>query len=435
MALAFRPGDHRVVVELLEVLGWCLLDGAVRAAGAKVGPGGAPEIPTPDVGRQEATGVCSDDFEARELVESALEDEMRQGDSRLERIADDVAQISIALEPMAKLHGGRVALRVNKNCSAQLLSLCPEWVEPWIADLIASNATADVCTAQAVLLDALLELLGCQVGKLERHRRERNEPVWMGGTRLGKFLVLDCDDLFGKVAVCGFVPIGIDAERLHVNPLLVHACEPGRQLSFDVEIGTQLRSAELQVHQRKRFWHRAMGVDIDRPGTLAIDHDLSAPCLGPRENGNEVAANEQQACQRTWCCLQNVPTGGHLGLLHLRSPELLTASCNASTDCQRMRLADFESERAGGHHEAVSIDCVLSSSSVPQASRIIARVKGTCGQLVRKRRAMGSETSPLAISVDLTGGSACLPPTPRRFTAPISGDARARFESDCGGFF
>src|SRR5215475_1252397 len=348
MAHAFRPEHARVVVELLEVLGWCLLDGAVRAAGAKVGPGGAPEIPTPDVGRQEATGVCSDDFEARELVESALEDEMRQGDSRLERIADDVAQISIALEPMAKLHGGRVALRVNKNGSAQLLSLCPEWVEPWIADLIAGNAAADVCTAQTVLLDTLLELRGCQIGKLERHRRERHEPLRMGGTCLGEFLVLDCDDLFGEVAVCEFVPVGIDAERLHVDPLLVHACESGRQFSSDVEIGTQLRSAELQVHQRKRFRHRAMGVDIHRPGALAIDHDLSAPCLGPRlGNGNEVAANEQQACQRTWCSLQDVPTGGHLGLLHLRSPELFAASCKASTVCRRMRLADFESGRAG----------------------------------------------------------------------------------------
>src|SRR5262249_37872458 len=282
MAHGFGPKHYRVVVELLEVLRWSLLDGAVRAAGAKVGPGGTPEVPTPDVRGQETTGMCSDDFEPRELVEGALEDQMRQRDSRLKRIADDIAQISVPFEPLAKLHGGCVALGVNKNRSAQLLSLCPEWVELWIADLIASNASADVRTAQAVLLDALLELLGCQIGKLECHRRESHEPVWVGSTCFGEFLVLDCDDLFGEVAVCDFIPVGIDAESLHVNPLLIHGCESGRQFSFHVEIWAQLRSAKLQVHQRKCFWHGTMGVDIDRPGALAIDHDLAAPDLGSR---------------------------------------------------------------------------------------------------------------------------------------------------------
>src|SRR6516162_572689 len=227
MAHSFGPEHDRVEVELLEVLRGCLLDGTVRAAGAKVGPGGTPEVPTPDVRRQKAAGMCSDDFEPRELVKSALEDEMRQGDRRLERIADDIAQISIALETLAKHYGSRVARRVNKNCSAQLLSLRPEWVEPWIADLGASNAAADVCTAQTVFLDALFELLGCQIGKLECYRRKRYEPIWVGGTGLGEFLVLDCDDLFGEVAVGDFVPVGIDAERLHVNPLLVHGRQSG----------------------------------------------------------------------------------------------------------------------------------------------------------------------------------------------------------------
>jgi hypothetical protein len=58
-----------------------------------------------------------------------LRNQMRERDSCLEWIADDVAQISVALEPLAKLRWGRVVLWVNENHCAQLFGSSLKWVE------------------------------------------------------------------------------------------------------------------------------------------------------------------------------------------------------------------------------------------------------------------------------------------------------------------
>src|SRR5207245_5232800 len=90
-------------------------------------------------------------------------------------------------------------------CSSDL----PERVELRIADLRAVDAAADPGAAQPVLLHALLELLGGEVGVLQRHRREGDEALGIRGARLGELLVLDLDDLAGEIAVRG-VPVRVD---------------------------------------------------------------------------------------------------------------------------------------------------------------------------------------------------------------------------------
>src|SRR5690242_14211837 len=66
VAHALGVEDHRVVVELLQVLRGLLLDRAVRAARAEIGPGRAAEVRAPGVRGQEAAGVRADDREPRE---------------------------------------------------------------------------------------------------------------------------------------------------------------------------------------------------------------------------------------------------------------------------------------------------------------------------------------------------------------------------------
>ena len=56
---------------------------------------------------------------------------------------------------------------------------------------------------------------------LHRHGGEGDEAVRMRGDQLGELLVLQLDQRLGLVAV-GVVPERIDADRLHVDALLVH---------------------------------------------------------------------------------------------------------------------------------------------------------------------------------------------------------------------
>ena len=90
---------------------------------------------------------------------------------------------------------------MDEHHHAQFLGLGPERVELGVADLVAGDIAADRRPAQAVLLDAFLELLGGEIGKLQGDGGEGDKAVGMRGTRLGQLLVLDLDDLLGKVAI------------------------------------------------------------------------------------------------------------------------------------------------------------------------------------------------------------------------------------------
>src|SRR5207247_2337812 len=136
------------------------------------------------VGRQIAAPVGPADRQAGEFVEGAVEDQVRERDGRLQRVADDVAQQPVALEPLRDLGGDARALRMDEDEHAELLGLGPERIELRIADLLAVDAAADAGAAQPVLLHAVLELLGGQIGILQRHRREGDEAVGMGGAGL-----------------------------------------------------------------------------------------------------------------------------------------------------------------------------------------------------------------------------------------------------------
>src|SRR5262249_7894925 len=144
---------------------------------------------------QVAAAMRGADLQAGEMVERAVEDQMRQRDRRLERVADRVVEAAAALQPAAKIGRGAVPLRMHEDDDTELLGLGPERIELRGGHVLAVDAAADAGAAQAVLLDALLELLGGELRMLERHRRERDEAIRIRRAGLGELLVLDPDQL------------------------------------------------------------------------------------------------------------------------------------------------------------------------------------------------------------------------------------------------
>ena len=103
-------------------------------------------------------------------------------------------------------------------------------------------------------------------------------------TELGELLVLQLDQLFGDVAV-GVIPERIDADRLHVDALLVHGLEA---LGADHEIGRP----PLAVQHRHDLGEHAVRVDVDGLDAAAADHDLAA---ASRRLGVDVRRVKQAA--------------------------------------------------------------------------------------------------------------------------------------------
>src|SRR5206468_3414441 len=89
--------DERVDVELLEILRRLLL----QRLGAPVGKGHADRVGARRVRRQIAAAVRCADLQPGEPVERALEDQVRERDRRLERIADGVLEPAAASQPSA----------------------------------------------------------------------------------------------------------------------------------------------------------------------------------------------------------------------------------------------------------------------------------------------------------------------------------------------
>jgi hypothetical protein len=105
------------------------------------------------------------------------------------RVADRVVEPAAAPEPPGDRGGDAGGLRMDEHEHAKLLGLGPEGMELRVGQLLAVDAAADGGAAQAVLPDALLELLGGEVGMLQGDR--------VRGAGLGELLVLQRDELRG----------------------------------------------------------------------------------------------------------------------------------------------------------------------------------------------------------------------------------------------
>ena len=73
---------------------------------------------------------------------------------------------------------------MHEEQDAELLRLCPERIELAVGDFLAFDAASDGGATQSQLFDALLQLIGRQVGVLQRHGRHSHKPIRIPGTPL-----------------------------------------------------------------------------------------------------------------------------------------------------------------------------------------------------------------------------------------------------------
>src|SRR5206468_7978300 len=88
--------------------------------------------------------------------------------------------------------------------------------------ILSVDVTADRRAAQTKPLDRIVKLFSRQIRMLQRDGRKRDEAIRMRGHPCREPLVLDLDDAAREIAIGGVPPVAVDAERLHVEPLLVH---------------------------------------------------------------------------------------------------------------------------------------------------------------------------------------------------------------------
>jgi hypothetical protein len=143
------------------------------------------------------------------------------------KIADDVAEIASSVQRPVFDQIGR-ATRVHDDGDAELGGFGPEHVVLREREILAVDMTADRRPAKPETRDAILELFRCQFWMLQRHRRQRHEPVGVGGHPLRESLVLRPHDRGRELTVRGVPPEAVDRERLHVDALLIHDPESFR---------------------------------------------------------------------------------------------------------------------------------------------------------------------------------------------------------------
>jgi hypothetical protein len=109
------------------------------------------------VGRQVAAAMGCAELEARKAIEGPLENQMGEGNRGFVRIADDVAQKAVALEPFLEV---RDALGMEEHQHAKFLGLRPKGVKLGIRQFLAVDTSPNGDTAEPQARDAVYSLLG-----------------------------------------------------------------------------------------------------------------------------------------------------------------------------------------------------------------------------------------------------------------------------------
>ena len=251
------------------------------------------------VRRQVSAAVGAANPETGKPVERAFENQMREERRRLERVADGVLQAASPLEARV-LGRPRRRLRVHEEQHAELFGLRPEGIEAPVRQLLAFDAAADRGAAQSQLADGVVELLGGEIGMLQRDRRHADEPIRMRAAPLGDLLVLQRDEIARERAL-GRVPPGVDVDRLVVDPLRVHVDQTLRVAKRDVagEIGLCDRGQWCVLHEVPHLGHEAVGVEIHGTDpSSAEEHLAAAPWLGTHLARRGSSAWHGGACRQ-----------------------------------------------------------------------------------------------------------------------------------------
>ena len=168
---------------------------------------------------------------------------------------------------------------MDEDQRLQLLGLFPEGVELGRGDFFALDAAADGGANQAQAVHAVLELLGGELRKLQRHRRVAQKAAGNRLAHLRELFTLDVEHPAREVAVRR-VPERVDAEHLHVDAVLVHVRDP-RSLNRKAEVPLELsagrclkwRTFDDVEHGR----HGAVRVHVHGLDSTAAYCDLAPP--------------------------------------------------------------------------------------------------------------------------------------------------------------
>src|SRR5581483_9285852 len=93
-----------------------------------VGEGADHRVRAVGVGAEIAAAVRGADLEPRIAVERSLEDQVRERDGGLQRIADRVGEQPVAAQPARRFELA-CASRMQEDQRIELLALLPEWME------------------------------------------------------------------------------------------------------------------------------------------------------------------------------------------------------------------------------------------------------------------------------------------------------------------
>src|SRR5437870_12377124 len=124
------------------------------------------------------------ELESWETIQCSLENEVRERNGCSQRISYHVRQNTVALEPGSKL---RHALRMKKDRRAQFFRLRPKRIELGRSQLLTGDGVANRAAMQPELPDTFFQLLGREVGILQRNRRKTGETIRVGGAEFSQF--------------------------------------------------------------------------------------------------------------------------------------------------------------------------------------------------------------------------------------------------------
>ena len=270
--------DHRVHEELtLEILTRAFLE-ALAIGGAGSSP--AERIRPATVGRQVPTRMGSADFQPGKTVQRSLENQVGEEDRGFQRIPDGIAQATFSLQSSV-LRGARRGLRMHENHDPELFRLCPEWIELAIRQFLALAAASDRGPTKAQPPDRFIQLIGRQIGVLQRNRRHAHKSVRMRRAPLRDFFVLQLDDVARQAALCRVSP-GVDVDDLIVDALGIHILESLRVTEGygAGEVVSRCRGQRSVLHEVPDLRDETVGVNVDGLHTAAADEHLTALARG-----------------------------------------------------------------------------------------------------------------------------------------------------------
>jgi hypothetical protein len=123
----------------------------------------------------------------------------------------------------------------------------------------------------------VLQPVGGEIGNLERDRCERHAAVRHRGAILRETLVLNAHYALGSGAVRP-IPAWIDAQRLHIDALLVHDLEPLR--ADFVDAAAERHIAVGNAKQILGFRNDAVGVNVDGRDAPSANNHLATAAAG-----------------------------------------------------------------------------------------------------------------------------------------------------------